>query len=465
MADFDLIVIGSGPAGEKGAAQAAYFGKRVALVEQAAVLGGASANTGTLPSKTLRESALFLSGLSQRDLYGVRYTIQDDVTIGTFMYREERVVAKQRELVQQNLARHGVALLRGRATLDGAHSLRVEDSAGVHSYTADVILIATGSHPYRPAHVPFDDRRVCDSDSILRLDRIPASLVIVGGGVIGSEYACLFAALGVRVTLTDARDRVLPFLDSEIVGLLAERMRALGIDLRLGVEVAAITASEAGVRTALNDGRSVDSEALLFAAGRSGNVDGLNLDGVGVTVNARGHIHVNEHYQTSVPSIYAAGDVIGFPALAATAMEQARLAMCHAFRLTYKTQLAAILPYGIYTIPEISAAGASEDDLRHRGIPYEVGRAKFGNNARGMIIGDTEGLLKLVFDPHTQRLLGVHIIGEDATELVHIGISCMYYQGTIDSFIQSAFNYPTLSEAYKYAAYDGLGNLARHTRS
>jgi NAD(P) transhydrogenase len=462
MAHYDLIVIGSGPAGEKAAAQAAYFGKRVAIIEREPQVGGAAVNTGTLPSKTLRETALFLSGFRQRGLYGVNYKIEGDLTVERFLYRTERVVEKERELVSDNILRHQIDVVHGRGSFVDAHTVRVEKSSGCSvQLTADCVLVATGSYPYRPPHIPFDDRMVWDSDTILRLDNIPKSLTILGAGVIGCEYACLFGALGVEVVLVDARDQILPFVDREIIQLLGRRMTRLGIQLMLEEEAETIEVDAERVRTRMKSGREVVTENLLYASGRSGNTRELNLDQIGVEANKRGQILVNENYQTSVEHVYAAGDVIGFPSLASASMEQGRIAICHAFQLGYKTRLAPHLPYGIYTIPEISTVGETEETLKEKEILYEVGRSRYGDNPRGQIIGDTEGLVKLVFSAEDTRLLGVHIIGENASELIHTGMVCMYFNGTLDCFIQSVFNYPTLSDLYKYAAYDGLGRLAR----
>lgn len=452
---YDLIVIGSGPAGEKGAAQAAYFGKRVAVIEREPVVGGASVNTGTIPSKTLRESALHLSGFRQR---GFEERDHHDITIESFMRREQIVVPAERRLIENNLYRHNVELVRGAASFVSPNEVQ----AGERVLEAEKILIATGSSPARPPHIPFDDVMVCDSDTILRIDRIPRSLAVVGAGVIGCEYASIFAALGVDVHLLDARSTLLPHIDREVVRiLLGELQNRLGVTLHLGVEVDGIVRGPEMVGVALKDGSRVDVTKVLYAAGRSSNTAALNLEAAGVTTGKRGVIPVNEHYQTSVPHIYAAGDVIGFPALASTSMEQGRVAMVHAFDLKYKTNVAATLPYAIYTIPEISTIGLTEEQCAKNGQPCASGRAFYRRNARGQIIGDDKGMLKLVFDPPSLRLLGVHIVGEDAAELLHVGMMVMQFGGTINAFIEGVFNFPTLSEVYKYAAYDGLGWVAK----
>jgi NAD(P) transhydrogenase len=460
---FDLVVIGSGPAGEKGAAQAAYFGKRVALVECLPELGGASINTGTLPSKILRESALYFSGLKQRGLYGIDYSLREGLTVQSFTHRKDVLVGMEREKIRANLAAHGIDLISGTASFEDPHTVSVTRSAGgVEQLRGEAILIATGSRPHRPTEIPFDDEVIFDSDSILRMGRIPRSLVVVGGGVIGCEYASIFTALGVEVALVDGRDRVLPFLDAEISAALGERLAGLGVKFYLGERMGPIERTKQGVKISMPSGATIEMETALFAAGRRGAVDELRLDKAGLAVNKRGYIEVNSSYQTAVPSVYAAGDVIGFPALASTSMEQGRVAACHAFGFEYKQRLASMLPMGVYTIPEISAVGESEESCREKKIEYEVGRARYANNARGLIAGDPAGLLKLIFRREDHFLLGVHIIGETATELIHLGMMVLESGGSINLFIDFVFNYPTLSEMYKYAAYDGLGNLAGH---
>jgi NAD(P) transhydrogenase len=458
MTDYDLIVIGSGPAGEKGAAQAAYFGRRVALVEKQPLLGGAAANTGTLPSKTLRETALYLSGFRQRGLYGVEFALKREATVRDFLHREKLVTAKERERVAENLRRHGVTVFHGVASFVDATTCAVRGLDGSEQHlTASVFLIATGSSPYHPPELPFDDSRVYDSDTVLELTEIPASLAVIGAGVIGCEYACLFAALGVKVTLVDGKDTLLPFLDGELSSALRASMVGLGIDLAMPDSVASVKAGEGDFILNLRSGREVRVHTVLAASGRTGNSAGLNLEALGIGVGRRGVVEVNDRYQTAVPHIYAAGDVIGFPALASTSMEQARLAMVHAFDLRYKTSLAPVLPYGIYTIPEVSMAGATEETLMADGVDYVVGRATYAGNARGQIIGEGSGLLKLLFAREDMRLLGVHVIGEQASELVHTGLTALLTDATADLFIQTCFNYPSLSEAYKYATYDALG--------
>ena len=460
--DYDLVVIGSGPAGEKGAAQAAYFGKRVALVERAHHLGGAGINTGTVPSKTLRETALYFSGLRQRGLYGIDYAIKDTLSVGDFMYRKHIVVENEWGIIRRNLERHNVEVVWGTATLKDAHTVRVAlNASGTRDLTTAVILIASGSSPHRPGAVPFDDRLVYDSDSILHMSHIPKSMAVVGGGVIGSEYASIFTALGVRVTLIDGRDRLIPFVDSELAERLRGYLERLGLDFKFNRRVSTTEAGQGRVQITLDDGTVVESEIALFAAGRQSNVEGLNLEPLGVKLGQRGLILVNDRYQTSVPNIYAAGDVIGFPALASTSMEQARVGMVHAFNLLYKDSVASVLPLAVYTIPELSMVGLTEDECKAKNIPYLVGRSFYDKSPRGQIIGDTHGMLKLIFAPSDKKLLGVHLIGEMASELVHIGMHVMTDDLTIDEFIDAVYNYPTLADSYKYAAYDGLGAWER----
>lgn len=458
--DYDLVVIGSGPAGEKGAAQAAYFGKKVALVERAPHVGGAGINTGTVPSKTLRETALYFSGLRQRGLYGIDYSLKADLNIRSFMFREQAVVETEWKTILENLERHHITTFWGQAALKEAHQLQVKMIDGTQcDLRTNVILIASGSAPFHPPEVPFDHNVIYDSDSILKMDRIPRSMLIVGGGVIGSEYAGIFTALGVEVTLVDGRDRLLPFADSEIAAHLRSHLEQLGLRFIFNTRVAKTELNPQGVCLTLNDGQSLLAETALFASGRQSNIEGLGLEALGVSLGQRGLILVNEKYQTSVPNIYAAGDVIGFPALASTSMEQARVAMVHAFDLHYKESLSPVIPLAVYTIPEISMAGLTEDECRQQKIPYLVGCACYANNPRGQIIGDTNGMLKLIFSPAGKKLMGVHIIGELASELIHLGAHVLADGGSIDTFIQAVYNFPTLSDSYKYAAYDGLGKM------
>lgn len=468
MDKYDLIVIGSGPAGEKGAAQAAYFKKRVALIEREPELGGAAANTGTLPSKTLRETALFLSGFRHRQLEGLDLRgLKEKVTIRDFMAREEVIVQKERTRIQKNLDRHKVTLHKGTASFADPHTIHVQPKDGpAYSIHGDVILIATGSHPFRPSSFDFTDPRVHESDSILRMEGIPAAMLVVGGGVIGCEYACMFAVLGIEVIVVEKRDALIGFLDHEIAATLHEQMQAMGVRFFLSDGVAGVRYDRDVIRVKLQSGAEVGVQAILVSSGRCGNVEGLGLEAVNIEVGERGRIKVNPHFQTNIPHIYAAGDVIGNPALASTAMEQARVAMVHAFKFEYlpgmaKEAVATILPYGLYTIPECSMAGETEDSLKEKKIPYVVGKATYTSNARGQIIGDPAGFLKLLFHRDDMQLLGVHVIGEQATEIVHVGLSALLTNSKADLFIRTCFNYPTLTELYKYATYDALGQKDR----
>ncbi|MGH9774580.1 MAG: Si-specific NAD(P)(+) transhydrogenase [Candidatus Acidiferrales bacterium] len=460
--NYDLVVIGSGPAGEKAAAQAAYFGKKVALIEKASVMGGACVGTGTIPSKTLRESALYYSGVNARGLFGKDYSLKETLSVKDFMFRKDYVVALEQERVLKNMEAHHVDIYWGTGGFVDPHTVVATGAPGNPVLRGEFILIATGSRPARDPSVPYDDKYIFDSDSILYMDRIPKSMAVIGGGVIGSEYASIFTAIGVRVSLVDGRDRLLPFLDAEISERLRSQLASLDLQFTFKERIAKCERTSDGVRLTLTSGKTVEAETVLFAAGRNGVVKELNLDKIGLTLNKRGHIDINENYQTAVPHIYAAGDVIGFPALASTSMEQGRIAACHAFNISYKKRLAHMLPMGIYTIPEISAVGESEESCKEKKIDYVAGRAQFKNNTRGQILGDTHGMLKLIFRRDNKELLGVHVIGEGATELIHLGMDVLESGGTIDRFIELVFNFPTLSETYKYAAYDGLGNLAGH---
>lgn len=461
--EFDLIVIGSGPAGEKGAAQAAYFGKRAALIEKHPLLGGALINTGTIPSKTLRETALYFSGLDQRGLYGIDYALRENLTVPQFMHREVEVTRALRDLVSQNLHRHNVEVFEGHARFEDAHTVAVARRGEETPTTlrAPVILIATGSRPVWPKDTPRDPR-LYDSDTILQMDAIPRSLAVVGAGVIGCEYATMFRALGVDVTLVCATEQLLPFLDAEISEHLRRQMGFLGLNIRRNTKLLETVLGDPNgpVLLRLSDG-DLWVDRVLFATGRQGATADLALDRAGLLANERGQIKVNDNYQTAVGHIYAAGDVIGFPALASTSMEQARVAMCHAFDLGYKDRVSPILPMAIYTIPELASVGETEESCAAKGIPCLVGRATYDRNARGQIVGDVQGLLKLVFGHPDKKLLGVHIVGESASELVHVGQAVLHFGGTIDDFISMVFNIPTLGDTYKYAAYDGLGAIAR----
>jgi NAD(P) transhydrogenase len=467
MADrYDLVVIGTGPAGEKAAAQAAYYGKRVAVVEKAPEPGGAAVHTGTLPSKTLRETALYLSGFRSRELYGVSMELDAQVEVQALMARKAAIARAESAWIRTNFASHDVTYVQGLAHFANDHEVEVETPQGPRRLNADAFLIATGSSPLRPSDIPMEDVDVYDSDEILDLDRLPASLVILGAGVIGCEYASMFAALGVKVTLVDGRPEILSFLDQEIVERLRTAMSRMGIKLALGSKWSKVhRTGEREITTELQDGNVLRSEKLLFAAGRSGNSKSLGLEPLGIEIDPRGNIKVNEHYQTRVPHIYAAGDVIGFPALASVSMEQGRVAVCHAFGFTYKSEVSKLLPYGIYTIPEVSAVGETEQTCAQKGLHYVVGRALYADNARGQITGDLEGVTKLIVDLRSHKVLGVHVIGERATELLHIGQAVMQLGGQVETFINMVFNYPTLSESYKYASYRALDEISKRAKA
>lgn len=457
---YDLVVIGSGPAGEKAAAQAAYFGKKVCLVEKESEPGGAAVHTGTLPSKTLRETALYLSGFRARHLYGVAVELDQAATVQKLMARKNAIADAEAQRIRANLRHHDVTYLRGRGSFVDAHTVRIRGGAEEQLVEGDFIMVATGSTPRQPADIDFEDDCIHDSDEILHIEELPASMTILGAGVIGCEYACMFAALGVQITLVDSRESILGFLDREIVARLEHAMKEMGITMVQGQRWGAVERQGDVITAALPDGRLLKAQHLLFAAGRVGRSADLGLEELGVEVSPRGHIVVDAEYRTTVPHILAAGDVIGFPALASTSMEQGRVAVCRAFDFAYKSHVSTMLPYGIYTIPEVSCVGLSEEDCLDKKIPHVTGRAFYKDNARGQITGDVEGITKLVVHKETRVLLGVHVIGERASELVHIGLMAMMLGGTVDVFIDMVFNFPTLAESYKYAAYECLAALA-----
>jgi NAD(P) transhydrogenase len=460
---FDLVVIGAGPAGEKGAAQAAYFGKRVCIIERAPKPGGTAVNTGAIPSKTLRETALYFSGLRQHGVYGVQYTVQPDLAISDFMHRERAAVESEWRRIDENLEKHAILTMQGSARFLNPRLLEVSRfKQEPRRISGDIILIASGAVADRPAGIPFDDTIVVDYESLLRLPQIPRRMIVVGGGIVGSEYATTFAALGTQVTLVTGRERLLTQLDVELSEALRHQMTArFDIAVHVNTEIAGVRVENDEGLVTLADGTTLAADCVLYCGGRVGNTAELRTDVAGVRTDARGFVAVDEHFRSSVPFIYAAGDVIGAPLLASIAIEQARVAVCHAFDLKYKQRISPAPPHCVYTIPEIAAVGETEESARAKGLPYEVGRASFRGNPRGQITGDVEGFIKLVFRADDQRLLGVSIIGEGAAELIHTGMACIMYGGTIDFFIQSVFDYPALSDAYKYAAYDGLQRLAK----
>jgi NAD(P) transhydrogenase len=458
---FDLVVIGGGPAGERAAVAAAFFGRRVALVEASpAGPGGATVHTGTLPSKTLREAALYLAGFRHRELYrSVPDPFPDRPAAADLTRRLATVRSLQTAQVRSNLQRHGVELISGRGSFVDAHTVRADERV----LTTEFVLVATGSTPRRPPGFDFPDPEVFDSDTVLTLDRVPESLAIIGGGVIGSEYASVFATLGSSITLIDAAPRLLGFLDEEISDALMEAMRRQGIVLQLNDEVTSLQRQGTDLVMTLKSGASKVVDRVLVSAGRSGRTEGLNLDAVGVARDDRGLIRVDASYRTTCPNVFAAGDVIGRPALASASIEQGRLAVGAMFGLTFPKRDWATLPTGIYTIPEACACGPTEAQLAQDHVPYVVGRTFIRHNARGQIIGDADGFVKLLFHRETHRLLAAHLICERATELIHIGQAVMRFGGGIDYFLETVMTYPSLAEAYKMAAYDALTELSRGT--
>jgi NAD(P) transhydrogenase len=464
MRHFDCVVIGSGPGGQKAAIQAAKLGKTVCIIEKNNVLGGTSINTGTIPSKALREAVLHLTGLNRRSLFGESYRVKRTITIADLIYVSEQVVHTELDLIRDQLERNGVELIWGTAKFEQEIVIRVERPDDFEVISGDTIIVATGTCPARPDSVPFDNKTVFTSDELLKLDHIPKTMIVVGGGVIGIEYACMLAALGVKITLVEGRSEVLGFLDAEITEALQYQMRRMGVTLRLGEKVHKIerlpheVGNGAAIQATLESGKTLRAQTLLYAVGRQGTTSALNLERAGLKADDRERLKVNANYQTEVPHIYAVGDVIGFPALASTAMEQGRLAVCHAFGVPTRS-IPELFPIGIYAIPEISMVGRTENQLTTAGIPYEAGIAQYRELARGQLLGDTDGMLKLLIHQENRQILGVHAIGTGATELIHIGQAVMALQGTLDYFVNSVFNYPTLAEAYKVAALNGMNKL------
>ncbi|MGH7232076.1 MAG: Si-specific NAD(P)(+) transhydrogenase [Nitrospiraceae bacterium] len=461
MAHYDMLVIGTGPAGQKAAVQSAKLGKKVGIIERKEVVGGVCINSGTIPSKSLREAVLYLSGFHQRSLYGSTYRVKNDITMEDLAFRANHIIAEEVRIILDQMTRNHVDLIFGTARFVGPHRLAIAQHDGTIEHTADYIVIAVGTKPARPPDVPFDGHSIIDTDELLTLKALPHSLIIVGGGVIGSEYASIVGTMGIGVTLMDRRPRLLEFVDTEIIQALQCQLREIGVTLHLDEEVVEI-AKQPGERVSirLKSGKELTASTVMYSAGRMGASDELSLDVVGIRADDRGRIRVNEHYQTIVPHIYAAGDVIGFPALASTSMQQGRLAACHAFGRPCDVQT-HLLPFGIYTIPEISMVGPTEQELTEKHIPYETGIARYREIARGKLIGDDVGMLKLLFHGQSRKLLGVHAIGEGATELIHIGQAVMAHGGKIDYFVENVFNYPTLAECYMVAALAGLNRLPR----
>jgi NAD(P) transhydrogenase len=463
MDHYNMLVIGSGPSGRRAAVQSAKLGKSVLVVDKGMRLGGVSVHTGTIPSKTLRETVLNLSGWRERGFYGRGYRVKQDISSGDLIQRLHKTLDHEVEVLQHQFMRNGVRSLRAEARFADRNRVSLVTEQGDRSEaTFDNALISVGTRPFRPDTVPFDKKRIFDSDEMLELHTLPRTMVVIGGGVIGVEYATIFSALDVPVTLIEPRQTILDFVDREVVEDFIHQMRDRGMTVRLGTAVKEITSKPDTAEIVLADGRVIRSEIVLYAAGRTGNVGKLGLDIIGVDTDSRGRIKVDPvSFQTNVPNIYAAGDVIGFPSLASTSMEQGRVAACHAFGVSLPPP-PETFPYGIYAVPEISTVGQSEEQVRESGTAYEVGLARFRETSRGHIMGVNSGFLKLIFDLGTRRLLGAHIIGEGATELVHIGQAVINLGGTVDFFVNNTFNFPTLAEAYKIAGLDAwnrMGNV------
>jgi NAD(P) transhydrogenase len=461
MSNYDLIVIGSGPAGQRAAIQGAKSGKRVVLIEKREVIGGVCINTGTIPSKTMREAVLHLSGYNYQHIYGVSYRVKEKITMADLAFRIQHVIKTEVDVTQAQLSRNNIEVLTGTASFKDQNTVVVGNARGGNELTAEMVVIATGTKPATSPRVPINARTIINSDQILEMPEIPKAMIVVGGGVIGVEYTCMFATLGVRVTLIEKRPRLLEFADSEIVEALSYHLRDHRVTMRLNEEVQSVEETPDGLVVAnLESKKKVSGDSLLYAVGRQGNVDELNLAAAGLEADGRGRIAVDENYRTKQPNIFAVGDVIGFPSLASVSMEQGRIAVAQAFNKPINST-PAHFPFGIYTIPEISFIGKTEEQLTDEDVPYEVGVAFYREIARGQIRGDTTGRLKLIFHRETRELLGVHIIGEGASELLHIGQAVLILGGKVDYFVNTVFNYPTLAECYKAAAFNGLNKLAK----
>ncbi|MGB0385670.1 MAG: Si-specific NAD(P)(+) transhydrogenase [Ardenticatenaceae bacterium] len=458
--DYDLLVIGTGPSGQKAAVQAAKAGKRVGIIDKRELVGGVCVNTGTIPSKTLREAVLYLSGFRERNIYGASYRVKQHITMDDLQLRCNHVMRNEIDVIKHQMYRNDIELINGFASFVDAHTLSIDTLHGPQTLSSAHIVIAVGTKPTLRAGISFTPDLIFTSDGVLQMTSIPRSLIVIGAGVIGLEYASIFAALGVRITLVDMRPHLLTFVDEEVIGALTYHLRQQRVTIRLGekVESLEVDSTSGKVVTSLGSGKRIVTDKALYSIGRTGGTDTLNLHTIGLQTDSRGRLKVNEHYQTELPHIYAVGDVIGFPSLASTSMEQGRLASAHAFGIPTKS-VPELFPYGIYAIPEISMVGKTEEELTEAGIPYEVGKAHYKEIARGQIIGDEIGMLKLIFGLEERKLLGVHIIGEGASELIHIGQAVLAFGGTVDYFVNTVFNYPTLAEAYKVAALDGINRI------
>ncbi|PYX29848.1 MAG: Si-specific NAD(P)(+) transhydrogenase [Acidobacteria bacterium] len=458
--EYDLVVIGSGPAGQKGAICAAKLRKKVAIIDRQRTIGGVCVHTGTIPSKMLREAILYLSGFRQRTFYGRGYVVKDRILMSDLVFRAQSVMTREVEVIKAQLRRNLVTTLEGDARFKDPHTIEIHNEDGVQLIHGEKILIACGTRPAHSDDIPIDGKRIFDSDQVHCLDEVPRELIVVGAGIIGLEFASMFATLGVKVTLLDLRPTLLEFVDREIIESLSFQLRQLGTVFRLGEKVVQVGLDQERDRVfaKLESGKIVRGQALLYTIGRQANSDQLNIEVTGIQPDPRGKLSVNENFQTVVPHIYAAGDVIGFPALASTSMEQGRLASSHMFGKP-SSMSTNLIPYGIYAIPEISMVGATEEELTRRKAPYEIGLAHYSELAKGQMLGDENGLLKILFDPDTLKLLGVHIIGDRAAEIIHIGQAVLTMGATIEYFRDTVFNYPTLAEAYKVAALDGLNKI------
>jgi len=458
--DYDLIIIGSGPAGQKAAVQAAKINKRVAIIERGREIGGVAVHTGTIPSKTLREAAMYLSGYDQRGLYGKSYRLKDNLSMEDLLQRVAITINQETEVMSHQLRRNNIELIQGTGSFLGPHRIQIENRHGkISEVQAEHVLLATGTRPHRPDHIPFDGETIIDSDDILYLKKLPRSMAVIGAGVIGVEYASIFSALDIKITLVDGRDSMMGFMDGEIIAELTHLMRDRGTVVRLGEDVCGVEKNEHDQAVVtLESGKKFAADLVMFAAGRIGCVNSLNLEAAGLAASSRGQMKVNEFYQTEVPHIYAAGDLIGFPSLASTSMEQGRLASRHAFGMSLHSH-PELFPFGVYAVPEMSMVGKTEEELTKEKIPYEVGIARLKETARGHIMGLQEGMLKLIFSLENKKLLGVHVLGEEATELVHIGQAVLALDGDLDFFVENVFNYPTLAEAYKIAALDACNRM------
>lgn len=464
MKTYDLIVIGTGPAGEKAAVKAAYFGYKVAIVEKESMFGGAQVVTGTIPSKTLKETALFLSGKYEKGLFGINRDLEHEASVEDFMFRKNYVSDYAAKEIKKNLERHGVDIYLGEASFENPNTLVIKKGEP-EQISAKYIIIATGSYPYHPSNIPFDNKRIHDSDSILLIRRFPSSICIVGAGVIGCEYATIFSTIGTKVHLINDKEKILPFIDKEVSLSLLSQMQSEGVEILFNTAVESIQSpnTEAEMlQVTLNNGKTLNVDMFLFAAGRSGNTKALGLDKIGITLGKRETIAVDSQYRTNLPHIYAVGDVIGFPALASTSMDQGRAAVAHIFKTSDLEHLPAFFPYGIYTIPEISMVGVTEEEAIEQKLNYCVGKAKYADMARGQIMGAKNGFMKLIFSRRNLQIQGVHIIGHIATELIHYGVELVENKQTLYDVIGKVFNFPTLHELYKYAAYDGLSTFSGH---